>query len=204
MWNMCRRVPRWGYLRGREVCNWRWRLHRVRYLRFCLPVRGNLTSGLILLIRLYKPKESRGFRKEAPLFFSAKSFTWAFSSLYVPFPLCVSRVRACAYTRRTVVWWHLLHQAWLSAGYRDVYPHQYPHQWSHQVSHQPFPTMFHGKGRKRTSLSQKFHGRSEKFRGRSKMFHGLPICPGVTSGATIGVTYHPKIASDFQLVKCQV
>ena len=69
MWNMCRRVPRWGYLWGREVCNWRWRLHRVRYLRFCLPVRGNLTSGLILLIRLYKPKESRDFLSEAPLFF---------------------------------------------------------------------------------------------------------------------------------------
>ncbi len=36
------------------------------------------------------------------------------------------------------------------------------------------------------------------------MFHGLTICPGVTSGATIGVTKLRKIASDFQLVKCWV
>ena len=50
------------------------------------------------------------------------------------------------------------------------------------------------------------------------MFHARPIflsfswqaspCvaerPGVTSGATIGVTYHQKIGPDFQVVKCQV
>ena len=36
------------------------------------------------------------------------------------------------------------------------------------------------------------------------MFHGLPIFPGVTSGATIGVTYLRKIATDFQTVKWQV
>ena len=28
--------------------------------------------------------------------------------------------------------------------------------------------------------------------------------PGVTSGATIGVTYPQKIGPDFQVVKCQV
>ena len=36
------------------------------------------------------------------------------------------------------------------------------------------------------------------------MFHGLPICPGVTSGATIGATNLEKIDLDFQAVKCQV
>ena len=36
------------------------------------------------------------------------------------------------------------------------------------------------------------------------MFHGRPIFPGVTSGATIGVTNLEKTPPDFQMVKCRV
>ena len=36
------------------------------------------------------------------------------------------------------------------------------------------------------------------------MFHGPPLLPGVTFGATIGVTYLRKIDPDFQTVKWQV
>ena len=36
------------------------------------------------------------------------------------------------------------------------------------------------------------------------MFHGWSKLPGVTFGATIGVTYLRKMDPDFQIVKCQV
>ena len=67
------------------------------------------------------------------------------------------------------------------------------------------------RSRKFRGLTDNFHGLTEKSHSLSEMFHGLASFPGVTcraagatTGAAIGATTFPKIALDFQAVKCQV
>jgi len=81
------------------------------------------------------------------------------------------------------------------------------------------------RSRKFRGLTENFHGLTEKSHGLSEMFHGLASflpfswqaspcvaerpgvtcrAAGATTGAAIGATTFPKIALDFQAVKCQV